>query len=117
MRTVLQFEALDSTEVKAFGDFINLIDRWRAAGGEQPEQQAGEQAELPQPEEKVVASIDETGVTKQIKATELQAAAQAYAKKHGLDAALKIVKEFGATRVGEIKDPKMMSVLYERFTK
>ena len=119
MRTVLQFEALDSTEVKAFGDFINVIDKWRAGevlpqGGAQTGEQ---QVELPQADEKIVASIDETGVTKPIKATELQAAAQAYAKKHGLDAALKIVKEFGATRVGEIKDPKMMSALYERFTK
>lgn len=120
MRTVVQIELNDANEIKAFGDFTNVLERYRAGEvfGQTGEQEPpAPQEPPPAQDEAVVAHIDDTGVTKPVKPTELQAAAQAYAKKHGLDAALKIVKEFGATRVGEIKDPKMMAALYERFTK
>ena len=121
MRTVVQVELNDANEIKAFGDFTNVIERYRAGEifGQTGEQEppAPQEQEPPAQDEAVVGHIYDGGVAKPVKPTGLQAAAQAYAKKHGLDAALKIVKEFGATRVGEIKDPKMMAALYERFTK
>jgi hypothetical protein len=63
----------------------------------------------------VIATITPEGVSKPPTDEQLNSAAQAYAKKHGLEKALDLVRQTGATRVGELKDPAKRAELYKRF--
>ena len=127
----VKIELHDTVEIGAFHQFSQAIEKYRTAkDAEERARWAGQtggsgqtggpvtdaQYEQPAQPKQVIATITPAGVVKAPKADELMRAAQAYAQKHGLPEALAIVREFGATRVGEVTDPDKMAALFERFT-
>jgi hypothetical protein len=133
----------DATEIGAFADLMNEIDKYRAHkdhprfANEPPAPGAATMAPVekgtpekdsadddvvdavyetePAPGAPVIATIAPEGVVKAPSEAQMNAAAQAYLAKHGIEKALKLVAEFGVARVGELKDPAKMNELLARF--
>lgn len=122
----IEMVLLDENEVEVFHKLVSVVRKYREAKyAEEQKQWAGEPAmadevvdapEHPAPEQ-VVAHISPEGAVKPIPVEKVQEAAQKFAQVHGLDKALAVVKEFGASRVSEIKDPVKLALLFERLTK
>lgn len=115
---------LDENEVEVFHKLVSVVRKYREAKyAEEQKQWAGEPAmadevvETPAAPEPVVGHISPEGAVKPIPVEKVQEAAQKFAQVHGLDKALAVVKEFGASRVSEIKDPVKLALLFERLTK
>lgn len=127
----VELELEDANEMQGVARLMAQVEQYRAHKGHDhgdaglPPENAGTNGEDPvaeatyaadeKPDAPIIAQITPSGVVKAPKEADLNAAALAYSKKHGLDAALKVVGEFGASKVSEIKDPVKQAAIYYRF--
>lgn len=128
----VELELEDANEMQGLARLMAQVEQYRAHKGHDhgdeplvgsaaapgpvvPEETTDPVVDAIYAEAPVVAQITPSGVVKAPKEADLNAAALLYSKKHGLDAALKLVGEFGAGKVSEIKDPVKQAAIYYRF--
>jgi len=133
----VEMELYDEAEFGAFQKLVSVVQDYRVKLAQERQQQM--QAAMGAPyvqapltaetggqtapvqtvtaDPAVVGHISPSTETPKVELAQVQEAAQKYAQTHGLDKALAVVKEFGASRVQDVKDPVKLALLLERLSK